>query len=243
MGFSISAEVAIGLNASIQQQTDLASCARLFMDVVRILGFDTFACGEVDVDNRDRTAFYIVEWPEAWRKFYIQSGMINRDPLIDALGTRSMPFTWSELRRDRKLAHAGQAALTMAAEQGWTEGLVVSVPRGGSRYGLTSLVGRCGALSEDQRDILSVCCICLLSHVRTIAARSGFPLAPASLSPRELASVQLVAKGLVDQEIADAFGVSRATAHQHVEGAKRKMAVKTRAELVALAVSLGFIEG
>ena len=59
-------------------------------------------------------------------------------------------------------------------------------------------------------------------------------MAPAGLSPRELMSIQLVAKGMVDQEIADAFGVSRATAHQHVEGAKRKMAVKTRAELVAL---------
>jgi LuxR family quorum-sensing system transcriptional regulator CciR len=213
------------------------------MDVVRTLSFDTFACGEVDIDNRDRTAFYIVEWPEAWRKFYIQSGLINRDPLIDALRTRRMPFTWSELRRDRKLARAGQAALTLAAEQGWTEGLVVSVPRGGSRYGLTSLVGRCGPLSDDQRDILSVCCICLLSHVRTIAPRSGFAMSPAGLSPRELASVQLVAKGMVDQEIADALGISRATAHQHVEGAKRKMAVKSRAELVALAVSLGFIAG
>ena len=41
-------------------------------------GFDAFSCGEIDIAHRDRSVFYIIEWPESWRKFYIGSGLIER---------------------------------------------------------------------------------------------------------------------------------------------------------------------
>ena len=240
---TLSAKDVVRLNTALQRQSDLVSCAKVFKTAISPLGFDTFACGEIDIANRARTAFYIVDWPDAWRRFYIQSGLIDRDPIVDELQNKQVPFTWTELRQGRKLAKAGKAALVMAADYGWTEGLVVPVPRGGTRYGLTSLVGRCGALSDYQRDVLSLACVALLSRVRVLAPQSGFPLPPAGLTPREIDCLSRVALGLTDQEIADALNVSRATAHQHVESAKRKMVVRSRAELVATAVSLGIIHG
>ena len=83
-------------------------------------GFDTFACGEVDIAHRDRNVFYIIEWPDTWRKFYIGTGLIERDPMLGALSERRKSFTWSELRKDRKLSQVGRDAIQLAAEHGWT---------------------------------------------------------------------------------------------------------------------------
>ncbi|WP_420383118.1 helix-turn-helix transcriptional regulator [Novosphingobium sp.] len=44
------------------------------------------------------------------------------------------------------------------------------------------------------------------------------------------------------QGIATALGISVSTAHEFVEKAKRKLKAKSRAELIAVAVSLAFID-
>ena len=85
--------------AELQKQSDIGSCASLFKRTVAHFGFDTFACGEVDTAHRDRNVFFIIEWPERWRRFYIGSGLIERDPLLGALSARRKSFTWSELRK------------------------------------------------------------------------------------------------------------------------------------------------
>jgi DNA-binding CsgD family transcriptional regulator len=226
----------------LQKQNDFGSCASLFKNAVAYFGFDTFACGEVDTAHRNRNVFYIIEWPESWRKFYIGSGLIERDPLLGALSARRKSFTWSELRKERRLSQVGRDALRLAAEHGWTEGLVVSVTRGGTRYGLVSLVGHL-KVSDHQRLLLCLISECLLTRIRSLGPRAGFPAPPAGLSKREIDCLRLVALGCSDREIAGTLGVSRSTAHQHVEGGRRKLKAKTRAHLAALGVSLGIIEG
>jgi LuxR family quorum sensing-dependent transcriptional regulator len=232
---------AVQFYAELQKQDNIVSCASLFKRAVAHFGFDTFACGEVDVEYRDRNVFYIVDWPESWRKFYIGTGLIARDPLLGALGDRGTSFTWSELREDRRLSQVGRDALRLAAEHGWTEGLAVAVPRGGTRYGLVSLVGHSNLLTE--RPLLCLISECLLTRVRSLQPRPEFPVPPAGLSKREIDCLRLVALGCSDQEIADALGISRPTAHQHVEGGRGKLKAKTRAQMAALGVSLGIIEG
>jgi LuxR family quorum sensing-dependent transcriptional regulator len=228
--------------AELQKQNDIGSCASLFKTTVAHFGFDTFSCGEIDIAHRDRNVFYIIEWPESWRKFYIGSGLIERDPLLGALSARRKSFTWSELRKERKLSQVEQDALRLAAEHGWTEGLAVSVTRGGTRYGLVSLVGH-SKVSDYQRLLLCLISECLLTRIRSLQPRAGFPAPPAGLSKREIDCLRLVALGCSDREIADTLGISRSTAHQHVEGGRRKLSAKTRAHLAALGVSLGIIGG
>jgi len=228
--------------AKLQKQSDIVSCAALFKNTVAHFGFDTFACGEVDTAHRGRNVFYIIEWPESWRKFYIGSGLIERDPLLGALSARRKSFTWSELREERKLSQVGRDALRLAAEHGWTEGLAVSVRRGGTRYGLVSLVGH-SKLPDYQRLLLCLISECLITRIRSLEPRPKFPAPPAGMSMREIDCLRLVALGCSDQEIADALGISRPTAHQHVEGGRRKLKAKTRAQMTALGVSLGIVEG
>lgn len=233
---------ALAFNSELRRLATLDECSALFSAAIAPFGFDTFACGVVDLSDRQRSAFFIIAWPDAWTRFYVGSGLIERDPLVDELATRREAYTWSDLRADRKFSKAGRAAIGLAAEAGWTEGLAVPLPIGASRIGLVSMVGRRDCRDPAERAYLTLISICLHSHARTLTAHNGFALPPAGLTERELVSIRMVARGMPDAAIAAAMGVARATAHEFVEKAKRRLNVHSRAELAAIAAALGIVD-
>jgi LuxR family transcriptional regulator, quorum-sensing system regulator BjaR1 len=216
--------------------------AGLFREAIAPHGFDTFACGELDLSNRDRTVFYSIDWPERWRRFYLQSKLVERDPIVETLAYHREPYTWSDLRRERRFHKLGREALDLAAKHGWTEGLVVPMPGGGRRIGLVSMAGTQDRISPDQRAYLSLVSIGFHLHVRTLVCKQGFAAPPAGLTDRELTCVKLVAEGLSDAQIARRMRVATSTAHEFVEKAKRRIGVHNRPALIAVAVSLGIVD-
>jgi LuxR family transcriptional regulator, quorum-sensing system regulator BjaR1 len=233
---------AFHFNTQLRGLKTTAACADLFRSAIAPFGFDTFACGELDLKVRERTVFYIVDWPDEWRRYYLSAGLVERDPLIDALAFRHQPFTWTELRRDRKFQKIGREALERAAAAGWTEGLVVPLSRGTNRIGLVSLVGHQPDMQPEDRAFLCLICICLHSHARTLVRREGFAIPPAGLTGREVECVRLVAQGLSDRAIAGVLAIAPSTVHEFVEKAKHRLKTRTRMELVAIAAALGIID-
>jgi DNA-binding CsgD family transcriptional regulator len=196
-------------------------------------------CGEVDTAERHRSIFYIVDWPPRFLEFYVTAGYVKHDPLLDELKRFSAPFTWTELLRDKKVSKASRELLRRVAEEGWTEGLAIPFPRGETRFGLVSLAGARGPLSQEEKDGLSIMAMCLYEQVRRLGPSLGVALALSAMSLRELDSLRLVARGHSDQEIATVLGIAQSTAHEHVEAAKRKLKVGNRAEAAAVGVRLG----
>jgi DNA-binding CsgD family transcriptional regulator len=233
---------AYDFNTALREATTPAACARLFLAAVAPFGFDTFASGEIDPANRERCVFYIIEWSDRWRRFYLQSGLVENDPIVDTALGRTAPFTWDDLRRENKVAQLGTAALELAAAEGYVEGLIVPLPRLGGRVGLVSLAGRKIIHSQPVRAYLTLISICLDNHVRSLVAREGFAVPPMGLTDRELECLRLVARGQADKEIAQTMGVQPSTAHEFVEKAKRRLRAGSRAEMIAVAVSLGMID-
>ena len=232
---------AFAFNNALRATDRLADCATLFREAIVPFGFTTYACGEFDFRDRDRNVFYIIDWPESWRQFYVGSGMIHRDPLLDMLPGSRTPFTWSDLRAERRLSKAGTDSLNRAAAEGWTEGLAVPMAGAGHRMGLVSLVGN-RPIDTTARHYLTLISVCLHHHARTLVSKDGFPLPPAGLSQREIEAIGHVARGLSDAGIGAAMGVAKSTAHEFVEKARAKLKVRNRAELIALAVSLSVID-
>jgi LuxR family transcriptional regulator, quorum-sensing system regulator BjaR1 len=58
------------------------------------------------------------------------------------------------------------------------------------------------------------------------------------LTQRERDCLAFVAEGRSGAEVADALGIVTATAHWHIENAKRKLGAKTRAQAIARAYAL-----
>jgi len=226
----------------IRRQKTLAEIARVFRACIAPFGFVTYACGELDLADRDRSVYYIVDWPESWRSFYLKSRLIERDPVIDSLAYRHEPFTWTDLRHDRKFGKAGREALRLLASNGWVEGLVVPLPGGSGRVGLVSLVGREAKCDADAQAYLSLISIGLHACARSLVAREPFAIRPAGLTEREIACVRLVAKGKSDAAVAQSLGVAHSTAHEFIEKAKRRLKAHTRMEMTAIAVALGIVD-
>jgi DNA-binding CsgD family transcriptional regulator len=226
---------------AISTAPDPVICARIFQDAIAAFDSDAFVCGEVDLRALQRTVFYVIHWPESWRKFYLESGLLRRDPLLDMLKGRHEPLTWTELRQAGKWASVGTQALQIIADYGWTEGLAVPIPRGDRRFGLVSLFFRGRGLAAHDKSLLAMLSRAFHERLRNLASEHGFACPPAGLTKREVDTLRLIALGSTDREAALKLGISTATAHEYFEKAKRKLKASTRAEAAAIAVSLGIV--
>ena len=217
-------------------------CTKVFIEALKPFGIDTMAAGEVDLADKDLVVFFAIEWPESWRRFYLSSALHERDPVVGSLvDYGSTPFTWTDLRNDRRVSQLGTRALELSAQHGWTEGLVVPLPRGGTRYGLVSLVGRRGPFTGADVPPIALMSVWFHARVRELTPRQGFPVPPAGLTEREIQCLALVSRSYSDRRVAEELGISHATAKEHFENARRKLKSATRAQAIATAVSFGII--
>lgn len=231
----------VAFQRNVSAATTPAGCTDAFRAVLDLFDVSGFACGEVDLAVRERTTFYAIGWPEAWRRFYLEAGLVESDPLLELLRTRRDPFSWSEVRAHPDLSLESRRLFQVAANAGWTEGLVVPISRSATRTGLVSLAARRAPFSPAEKAQLTLASVFFHQHIRGLVADESFPEPPAGLTARELLCLRLVATGFSDREIAERLGISAATSHEHVENAKRKLKARTRASATAIAVSLGII--
>jgi len=230
---------ALRFYAELQQRTSVAACAALFKKAIAVFEIVAFACGEIDLADRNRNVMFIAEWPEAWLQFYMKSGFINRDPVVNALAFYRRPFEFSDIVRDPHFSTSEREALRAAAEYGWSRGLAVPVARGGTRFGLVTMIGRGAKLGEFERSYLCLISECLLTRIRSLGEGVEYALPPAGMSKREIEAARLVALGCSDSEIAAHLDISESTAHKHVESGRKRLKAKSRAHLAALSLSLG----
>jgi DNA-binding CsgD family transcriptional regulator len=117
--------------------------------------------------------------------------------------------------------------------------MAAAVPRGGTRFGLVTLLGPDKEFDLSHRANLRLISECLLARIRLLAAGAGYAAPPAGMSKRETQAARLVALGLSDEEIAAELGISPSTAHHHVESGRKRLNARNRAHMAALCVSLG----
>jgi DNA-binding NarL/FixJ family response regulator len=78
---------------------------------------------------------------------------------------------------------------------------------------------------------------------RHIAARLADRMMRADLTPRELQTLELLAKGSTNKQIAKTLGISDNTIRHHVNSIMEKLEVSDRTEAVATAIRNGVLSG
>ena len=214
---------------NVRTLEELNSC---FRAEVRKFGFTAFAGGCLTVTGSSRR-FSLLDWPRAWLELYAAAGFAEDDLAIAQAMVDPAPFTWSEIKKRRPGASA--RIFAAAAEFGWRDGLVVPVHGRGSDRGVVSLAAPHLQLNPSAR--AEVVLLSLVPYERARDLEGAGPVRAERLTAREREALTLVAAGLTDEEIGRALGVSSATAHFHVEGAKRRLGARTRAHAVALALT------
>jgi hypothetical protein len=191
---------ALQFYTELQQLTSVAACAELFKQTVARLGIHAFACGEIDLAERDRNVMFIDEWPKAWVRYYLKSGLVARDPILNALQVCRSSFSFDDIRRDPRFSNFDRAMVRAASDHGWALGLAVPVARGGARFGLVTLIGRGQEFEQSHRAFLCLISECLLTRIRSLGPGIDYA-APAGMSRREIEAARLVALGFSDEEI------------------------------------------
>jgi DNA-binding CsgD family transcriptional regulator len=220
-----------------------AAAAEDFLSTIQLMGFSGGACGAwTGVGKNRHHRFFFVNWPADWVELYNRSGWFGIDPLPIEARRRVAPFLLSELV-GAKYTAAQNALLKAAWDYGWREGFAVPIHGPGSLQGLVTMVTRRDSfsLSRTDRAVIEAMARAVWERCRTAGDFGTFDPAPAPLSPREIECLQWAAAGKSDKDIATLVGISPATAHFHIERAKRRLGVKTRVEAVAVGVLNGVV--
>lgn len=222
--------------------SDAATAAGDFVATVQQMGFDAAAGGAwAGVGKNRRHRFFFVNWPADWLDLYNKSGWFELDPLAQEARRRIAPFTLSQIDSG-KFSGRQREFLQAAWAYGWREGFAVPIHGPGNLQGLLTVATRTlRVIDARERAILEVMARAVWERCRT---SEGFGVAAADLpklSARELECLQWAAAGKSDADIATLVGIKPATAHFHVERAKKKLGVRTRVEAVAVGVLHGVI--
>lgn len=221
-----------------------------FRAAARSRGFDTYAIGYLPEGGAAPNApvnpkpFLLLDWPTEWLELYARQGFARDDVILSEAARSTTPFTWCEVKARRPGASAHIFAA--ASGFGWNDGFVVPVhdPSGpaGERIGIVSLAAAdLRGFDAAAREGMAQLALAAFARAREFMRHSD-PDEPPRLPPREREALALVAEGLDDSAIAGRMGISRATAHYHVESAKRRLRAKSRAQAVAVALTLRLLK-
>jgi len=223
--------------------SDAAVATADFLATIRRMGFASAACGAwAGIGRHRQNRFFFVDWPRDWLDFYESNGFVAHDVLPIESRRRVQPFWYSEIISRLKLTAKQKELYDAGRTYGWKDVFGVPIHGPGSLQGLVTMATR------QELKLSPADCAVLESMARAVWERcrtaEGFGFGVVELpklSSREIECLQWAAAGKSDADIAILVGIKPATAHFHIERAKKKLGVRTRVEAVAVGVLHGII--
>jgi DNA-binding CsgD family transcriptional regulator len=214
-----------------------------FLATIRQMGFACAACGAwAGVGRNRRHRFFFVDWPRDWIEFYESNHFVEHDPLPVEARRHVSPFWLSDILARLRLTAKQKQLFDAGVAYGWKDVFCVPIHGPGSMQGLVTLATRQAlALGTAECAVLEMMARAVWERCRTSEGYGMFDPDRVQLSPREIECLQWAAAGKSDADIALLLGIKPATAHFHVEQAKRRLGVRTRVEAVAVGVLHGVI--
>jgi LuxR family transcriptional regulator, quorum-sensing system regulator CciR len=207
----------------------------------RDLGFDYFAIihhirfGRPSSD-KVRLTNYPIEWVARLR----EEDSFN-EPVLKAAERTSTGFLWSRLH---ELVHLGEREInymTRAASYGLAEGFTVPNHIPGETFGSCHFaVSRREDLPQENLPAAQALGCFAFEAARRLLEKSQHPtdryLPAAPLTERQRDCVLFAARGKSDTVIAQLLNIRPKTVNEHIEAAKRRYLVATRAQLIVRAL-------
>jgi len=165
--------------------------------------------------------------------------MFDNHPFEIYAREKRLPFLVSDVRKDERFQ--GQRWTDLLSEpvrQG--DAVVTPVHQSGALKGAAVFAGFDIKDSSVARASLSVVAHAAFGRVQALQ-NGDKPRNVAALTARELDCLQMLARGMPDEDIARIVGISRRTVRYHVDNAKQKLGVNSRVHAVAAAVQRGMI--
>jgi len=220
----------------IEACTDMAALAALFAEAIAPCGYTNSAISAyLPTDKGPVPHLFFANTPESWRRDYLERNMSAIDSIISESRRRIAPFTWTELRAVVPLPDEELPLRALVNEWGLKDGFVVPIHGPGGYLGVASLVSsrELPPPPAERRTWLHM--LSFLTHERCRVLEGVDPRSPLPepLSVRERDCLRWVAAGKSDWEIGRILGIAPTTVKFHVDRARNKLGVHSRAQAVA----------
>lgn len=232
------------LRNMIAAAPDVAALGAACRKAASALGFEHFLYGlRVAASLSIPSQFILSGYPKAWRTHYDERGFMATDPVLARGAVSVLPFGWDELDRDTA---ESRSLFADAARFGLCHGLTVPIHCLNGEFGVMSLARSTALPEADARAHLFQRAHWLSANVhermRQLVVMVAEPAREPRLTPRERECLGWAALGLSAVAIAERISISESTVVYHLNGAERKLGVRTRGHAIARAVALGVIE-
>lgn len=225
-----------------QLATDGATLIATMRPAFAKLGAQHFVWGRATAPGGERAPRADLGDPlEPWKRHYVEARLAVRDPLYPRALRRAAPFTWAAAQTDGPTTREDREVFEHARAFGLEDGFVTPVHHlNGSSAAVVLYSDR--TLDWSPRETASAHMLSI--YFAAVAARlsEAAPSAPSpTLSRRQRECLQWVRGGKTDWEIGQILGLSEHTVAEHLEAARRRLGVKTRAQAVIEAIARGLI--
>jgi LuxR family quorum-sensing system transcriptional regulator CciR len=177
-------------------------------------------------------------YPREFREISQQDGSDLADPIMEACERSLTGFFWNEVASVVPLTPRHHQRVQAVLETGLGDGFVVPAHIPGEHLGSCHFaVTRGKTLPRDQSAALQSIAVFGFEAARRLSkVRDEIWVRPRSLTERQRECLILSARGKSDTVIAQLLKVSPKTINAHIEEAKRRYGVATRAQLIANAL-------
>lgn len=171
---------------------------------------------------------------------YVREKLAAHDAVIQQVFASPVPFTWAEVYA-RSLTAPQRRLFDNARANGFLDALVVPAHgANGDIWAVMLLSPALIALSPPARATLVAAASIFATTGATLAQLHTEPAA-SPLTKREAQCLGWAARGKSDWEIAQILGIGDKTVNMHVDGARRKLGVQSRAQAAITAWRRGWL--
>jgi DNA-binding CsgD family transcriptional regulator len=181
-------------------------------------------------------------YSQAWVDRYLERDYLRMDPVILGCLQRFDPVDWKEIDWSSRAARCmlREAVAFGVGPQGYS--IPIRGPAG--QFALFTTADGCDDdawsrfIAENQRDLI------LTAHEfnrKALQFEGDFDMPTPALSPRELAAMTYIAKGLNRAQAAAEMDISEHTLRVYIEAARHKLGALNTTHAVARALSRGLI--
>lgn len=201
-------------------------------------------CGVPPLEEQDTRAWIVlVTYPDAWVRHYMQQDYFKHDPVVQTCMREFMPVDWSDLKREDALS---RQIFSEAFDFGiGTQGLAFPIrgPHGDfALFTVNANVSDPDWADLKERRTADWMTLGHYVHRRLLEiAGKRMTGGVSKLSPREREALQLTARGLTSDEVADAMEISERVVRAHLQTCRYKLNALNTTHAVARAVKLGVI--
>lgn len=214
-------------------EREVRALTSAFEESLNALGFRFFACGSHVDPLRPEGTVMLITYPDEWVRCFSEMRLQYIDPVFGWASRSVLPFMWDSEEFQSSLNPEQRHVLNEARRFGIVHGYTIPIRSPYSAYPNASCSVIPDSTALDARAYLAVQLMaCYLFEAAAQLAPSNSMTCQPRLSQRERECLELAAMGKDDWAIGRILNLSRATVHNHIESAKRRLGVSTRMQAV-----------